>query len=108
MPNAERIHTYPQINLLCIGAKLVGNSQGALSVSAAAAETSAFTAGGLYDMWCDVDVYLKVGSGTVTDVTSGNGYLLRANTTVPFIIDENDKIGAIAGGARTLRYHKVS
>jgi len=108
MSNPERMSIYPPINLLCIGAKLSGNSQGALSVSAAAAETSAFTLRGLYDMWCDVDVYLKVGSGTVTDVTSENGYLLRANTTVPFIIDENDKIGAIAGGAGTLRYHKVS
>jgi hypothetical protein len=104
----EHAMVYPPINFLCIGAKLKGNSQGALSVSAAAAETSAFTLRGLYDMWCDVDVYLKVGSGTVTDVTSGNGYLLRANTTVPFIIDENDKIGAITSGDGTLRYHKVS
>lgn len=108
MPNAERIYTYPQINLLCIGAKLTGNSQGALSVSTSPAETSAFTSGGLYDMWCDVDVYLKVGSGTVNDVTSVNGYLLRADTTIPFIIDENDKVGAIAGAPGTLRYHKVS
>lgn len=108
MANAERIYSYPQINLLCIGAKLGGNSQGALSISSSAAETAAFTTRGLYDMWCDVDVYLKFGSGTVTDVTSGNGYLLRANTTIPFILDENEKIGAIAGGAGTLRYHKVS
>ena len=108
MSNPERLSIYPPINLLCIGAKLSGNAQGALSVSAAAAETSAFTASGLYDMWCDVDVYLKVGAGTVTDVTSGTGYLLRANTTVPFIVAENDKSGAIAGGAGTLSYHKVS
>lgn len=108
MPNPERIHTYPQLNLLCIGAKLSGNSQVALSVSGSAAGTSAFTSGGLFDMWCDVDVYLKVGSGTVTDVTTSNGYLLRANTTVPFIVDENDKIGAISSGSGTLRFHKVS
>lgn len=99
--------TYPPINFLCIGAKLKSNSQGQLSVSAAAAETAAFATSGLYDVWCDVDVYLKVDTST-TDVTTATGYLLRANTTIPIVIGIGDKLGGIAGGAGTLRYHKVS
>ena len=89
---------------------LKGNVQGALSVSATGAQTAAIAAGadGIYDMWCDVDVWVKVSQGTSSDVTSGTGYLLRANTTIPVKLDDGDKIGAIAGGAGTLRYHKVS
>jgi hypothetical protein len=107
MSNPERMSIYPPINLLCIGAKLSGNSQGALSVSAAADHTAAFETSGLYDVWCDVDVYLKVAT-TANDVTTSTGYLVRANTTIPIVIGAGDKLGAIAGGAGTLSYHKVS
>jgi len=87
-----------------------GNSQGALSVSGTGAQTSPFAAGadGVYDLWCDVDVWIKVSQATASDVTSGTGYLIRANTTIPVKFDDGDKLGAIAGGAGTLRYHKVS
>lgn len=87
---------------------LKGNSQGALSVSTSAAQTSAFSVAGYYDFWSDVDVYIKINT-TANDVTSGTGYLLYANTLLANVaIQVGDKIGAIAGGAGTLRYHKVS
>lgn len=76
-------------------------------MSGTADHTGAFTEGGLYDLWCDVDVYLKVGT-TANDVTTSTGYLLRANTTVPFIIGAGDRLGGIAGSSGTLRYIKVS
>lgn len=89
------------------GINIKGNSQAQLSVSGVAAQTGALASAGMYDVWCDVDVYLKVGS-VANDVTTSTGYLLRANTTIPIKVDDDDKIGAIAGGAGTLRYHKVS
>jgi hypothetical protein len=90
-----------------MGVVLKGNSQGQLSVSGTAAQTSAFTVAGMYDVWCDVDVYLKVAT-TANDVTTSTGYLLRVNTTVPFKIDDGDKLGAISASSGTLRFHKVS
>ena len=91
-----------------MGMVLQGNSQGALSISGSAAETSAFTEAGYFDLWSDVDTWIKI-APVASDVTSGNGYLIRANTTYPNImVLVGDKIGAIAGGAGTLRYHKVS
>jgi len=91
-----------------MGIILEGNAQGQLSVSGSAAQTSAFTDDGYYDLWCDVDVYIKVGE-TANNVTTSNGYLLRANNTLPNVLVRiNNKIGAIAGSSGTLRYHKVS
>ncbi|MBK8871601.1 MAG: hypothetical protein IPN19_11315 [Elusimicrobia bacterium] len=91
-----------------MGMVLQGNSQAALSISAVAAQTSAFTEAGYYDLWSDVDAYIKI-APTANNVTTGNGYLIRANTTYPNImVLVGDKIGAIAGGAGTLSFHKVS
>lgn len=91
-----------------MGIVLQGNAQAALSISGSAAQTSAFTEAGYYDIWADVDVYVKI-APTANDVTTSTGYLITANTVVPnFMILKDDKIGAIAGGAGTLRYHKVS
>lgn len=99
---------YGQPTVGDMGMILAGNSQAQLSVSAAAAETSVFVSEGYFDIWCDVDVYIKVGE-TGTDVTTSNGYLLRANTTLAnVVVKQGQKIGAIAGGAGTLRYHQVS
>ena len=86
---------------------LTDNAQGTpLSVSGTAAQTAALN-GGLYDIWCDVDVYLKVAT-TANDVTTSTGYLLRANNTIALLLPNDlEKIGAI-GGVGTLRYHKVS
>lgn len=90
-----------------MGIVLQGNSQGNLGVSGSAAQTSAFTEDGYYDIWSDVDVYVKI-APVANTVTTGNGYLIRANTTIPNVmILKDDRIGAI-GGSGTLRYHKVS
>lgn len=84
-----------------------GAAQGQLSVSGTAAQTSAFVDEAIYDVWCDVDVYVKIAT-TANDVTTSTGYLLRVNNTVPFLIGVGDRIGAIAAGSGTLRFHKVS
>lgn len=85
---------------------LKDNARVDVAVSAAAAQSAALT-NGVYDVWCTVDVYLKVNT-TANDVTTANGYLLRANTTVAFYVPEGNRIGAIAGGAGTLSYHRTS
>ncbi len=91
-----------------MGIILEGNSQGQLSVSGTAAQTSAFASGGYYDLWCDVDVYIKV-AATANDVTTSTGYLLRANNTLALVmIGKNSKLGGVALSSGTLRYHKVS
>jgi len=92
------------------GIVLKGNSQGALSVGSVGSETSAFLEGsaGMYDVWSDVDVWIKVSQGTAIDVTPSTGYLIPSNTKIPVKFDDGDKIGAIASVAGTLRYHRVS
>lgn len=93
-----------------IGVNLKGNSQSTLSVSTSGAQTSAMAASadGIYDIWCDVDVWLKVSQSTASDVTSSTGYYLPAGQKVPVKLDDGDKLGAIASASGTLRYHRVS
>lgn len=91
-----------------MGIVLQGNAQGTLSVSGTADHTPSFAKEGYYDIWCDVDVWIKI-APTGNDVTTSTGYLVRNNTTISNVmIKSGDRIGAIAGGAGTLRYHKVS
>lgn len=91
-----------------MGMVLQGNSQSSFSISAVAAESSAFVEEGYYDIWSDVDAHIKI-APVASDVTTSKGYLVRANTTVPNVmILKGDKIGAISGVNGTLRYHKVS
>ncbi len=91
-----------------MGMVFQGNSQAQLSVSGTAAQTSAFAREGYYDLWCDIDVFIKVGE-VANDVTTSNGYLLRANNTLANVyIRVGDRLGAIAAGSGTLRYHRVS
>lgn len=85
---------------------LFGNAAATLSISAAAAQTDVLTAG-IYDVWATVDCYLKVAT-TANDVTTANGYLVRSGTTVSVVIPTGCKLGAIAGGAGTLSYHRVA
>lgn len=85
---------------------LKNNARVDVAVSGVAAQSAALS-NGVYDVWCTVDAYLKVAT-TANDVTTANGYLLRANTTVAFFVSEGDRIGAIAGGAGTLSYHRIS
>lgn len=89
------------------GIKLRDNSQAQLSVSGTASQTGVFASDGMYDVWADIDVYVKV-APTANDVTTSTGYLIRANNTVPVLVGDGDRIGAIAAGSGTLRYHKVS
>lgn len=77
-----------------------------LSVSGTAAQTAALT-NGVYDVWSTVDTFLKVAE-TADDVTTANGYLIRANTTIPVFIPEGNKLGAIAGGTGTLSLHRIN
>lgn len=86
---------------------LEGNSNGSpLSLTTTAAQTAALTAG-VYDIWSDVDCYIKIGT-TANDVTT-SGYLLRANVTLPNVLIRKDrKIGGIvASGTGTLGFHKI-
>lgn len=85
---------------------LEGNAQASLAVSTSAAMTEALVQG-LYDVWCDLDVYLKVGQAP-NDVTTSSGYLLRANVTLTLLMRTTKKLGAIAASSGTLRLHKVA
>lgn len=85
---------------------LSGNAQGTVSLSTTAAQSAALT-GGVYDVWSDVDCYIKV-AATANDVTTSTGYLLRANNTIPIIVPDQEKLGGIvASGTGTLSYHRV-
>lgn len=94
------------VNIEAVAIVLQGNARVDLAVSAAAAQTAALS-GGIYDVWCGIDAYIKV-DPVANDVTTANGYLLRANNTVPMVVGDGDKIGAIAGAAGTLSVHRVN
>lgn len=86
---------------------LSGNTQGAVSLSTTAAQSAALSAG-VYDVWADVDCYIKV-AATANDVTTSTGYLLLANNTIPIIVPDQERIGGIvAAGTGTLSYHRVN
>lgn len=87
-------------------ADLFNNSQGTVSAATNAAQSSALNEG-IYDVWADVDCYIKVHT-TANDVTAATGYKLFANNTVPIRVRQDHKIGAILSStAGTLSYHKV-
>lgn len=77
---------------------ITGNSQG--SVGAA---SQVYLGAGVYDVWSAADTYIKVNKISSLDVSSSNGYLLRAGNTVPLILKEP----AYLGSTGTLYYHKV-
>lgn len=87
-----------------------------LAVSAAVA-SSAVLRTGCYDVWCDIDVFIKVvGSGTpapeapnrAADLTVVNGYKIFAGNVITVKVDTGDTIAAIAGAAGTFNYHRVT
>lgn len=84
-----------------------GSSAISLSVSTSAVQTPARLDPGVYDVWCDVDVFIKVGQSAANDVTTANGYKIVTPNVVPIQITSASYLGAIAGGAGTLKYHKV-
>jgi len=83
-----------------------GETQSNMAFSSTATQSAALTEG-VYDVWCDQDVYLEVGTAAAS-VTSSTGYLVRANKTVPVAIRTGSKIGAVRSSASgTLSWHKV-
>ena len=92
---------------------LQGYSRVNFAISGVGAQSAALTTDTLsgaatYDIWADVDCFLKINT-TANNVTAADGYLLRANNTVTFHVPSASKIGAITSGAAgTLSYHRVS
>jgi hypothetical protein len=63
---------------------------------------------GVYDVWADADVYVKI-SKDKTDaetVSSSNGYLIRSGNTVPVQITDPSFIAA-AGAGTNVYFHQV-
>lgn len=93
-----------------------GHKQNQLAVSAAAAVTPVLV-DGVYDCWCDVDVFIRVANTDASvispnraqDVTTATGFKIVAGNVVSVRVAGNGRcIGAIAGGAGTLSYHRTA
>ena len=84
-----------------------------LAVSGTGNATNALPRG-TYDVWCDVDCWLRVDDTGLSspdrpqDVTTANGYKIFAGNVVPVEVADGRAIGAIAGAAGTLSYHKTA
>lgn len=93
-------------NIFLNALDLEGNAAATLALSTSAAQTAALGEGA-YEVWCDADCFLKV-APTANDVTTSNGFLLKANTPRTLMVRGNSKIGGIVStGTPTLRYHRV-
>ncbi len=79
-----------------------GRAQGSITTGT---QTAAKLSPGVYDVWSTSDVYIKVNSTLASDVTTGTGYLVRANTTIPVQIPSDAYLGVVSG---TLVYHQVA
>jgi len=74
---------------------------------ATAATQSGVIDEGWYDTWADQDCYIEV-SPTTTGLTTGNGYLLRANNTITVLIRRSSKLAVMRVTASgTLSWHKI-
>ncbi len=95
------------------GIIIEGSRAATLAVSGTGATTGALPRG-TYDVWCDVDVWIRVDDTTLgspdrpQDVTTANGYKIFAGNVIPVEVGDARAIGAIAGGAGTLSYHKTA
>lgn len=85
-------------------ADLWNNEQAQVSISGTADQTPELPEG-IYDVWTDVDCYIKVDEDA-SGVTTSNGYLLRADNTIPIYVRSGHKIGVI-GTSGTLSYHRI-
>lgn len=86
---------------------LHGKAQATFTLSTTADQGSALLSG-IYDVWSDVDCFVKVSEAASTGLTTSTGYLLRANNTVAMDIPDQKKIGAIvAAGTGNIYYHRV-
>lgn len=90
-------------------ANIAGSVQQSVNVSTSAASIGALDPG-IYDVWSDVNVYLRC-AGSKTDaetVTANNGYIVYAAKVVSIKVTlAGSYLGAIAGGAGKLSIHKV-
>ncbi len=89
------------------GVNIEGRSQKKFSVSTSAAASGVLEPG-TYDCWCDVDCWIAVSAAPATGLTSDTGYFIAAGNVVAVQISQAGlKIGAIAGGSGTFRFHQV-
>lgn len=87
-----------------------GQALGVIALSTTGNQSAALAAG-IYDIESDVDCQIKV-STVANNVTAGNvaggGYKLRSGQTIPIIVPDQYKIGAIViAGTGTLTFHRV-
>lgn len=62
---------------------------------------------GVFDVWCDVACFIKVGE-EASDVTASSGYPILANNVVSVFVRRGRRIGAITGGSSgTFSFHRV-
>lgn len=61
---------------------------------------------GVYDVWSDSDIYLKVDQRDASDVTTETGYLITAGNIVPVHIPSTSYIGA--AGTGDVHFHQVA
>ena len=83
---------------------IAGSAQKSFTATGGAQYASKLEAG-VYDIWADDNVYLKVDDADASDVTTGTGYLLKSGNTVPVRIASPAYLGAI--GAGDVYFHKV-
>jgi len=96
--DAVYLQNYSQVNFAISGA---GAQSAALTVDT-------ISGAAIYDVWSDVDCYIKIAT-TASNVTTATGYLLRAGNSVAIIVPTDSKIGAITSGAAgTISYHRVA
>ena len=60
---------------------------------------------GVYDVWADNNVYIKVDPTLASNVTSGTGYLIQAGNIVPVRLTAPAYIGG--AGIGNVYYHRV-
>jgi len=95
----------PNFTMPCVD--IADSEQIRVAITSTSATATTNIAGAYYDVWSDVDVYVKVSRASASTVTATTGYLLRAGNTVPFGIRDGYQIGAIAASANgTLVLHK--
>ncbi len=86
-----------------------GRQAAALSVSGTAASVY-ITQPGVYAVWSDIDVYIRVAqtAARAETVTTSNGLKVTGSASLlPVRVTRPCYLGGIAGSAGTLYYHQV-
>lgn len=93
---------------------IMGRSAVALALTANTAAATDQLQAGSYDVWCDQDCFVRVAKTTVAspdrpqDVTTANGYPVKANTVVTLDLANDCGIGAIAAANATFKFHRIA